>query len=87
MFPQQSDPRDLLNHAPRSSLHEDEILDGTQDPYHNCENRCNHDLVRGVLVEELLGGDGPYDVQSLAAQVLTMRDNHLALTQPHTPDE
>jgi len=24
-----------------------------QDPYRNCENRCNHDVGRGMLIAEL----------------------------------
>ena len=34
--------------------------DGYDDPYRKCEEHCNHDLVRGILIDELLGGDGPY---------------------------
>lgn len=30
------------------------------DPYRRCEKTCSHDLVRGLLVEELLSSDGPY---------------------------
>lgn len=31
------------------------------DPYLRCEEGgCTHELARGVLLEELLGGDGPY---------------------------
>ena len=30
------------------------------DPYHNCEQRCAHDLGVGVLLSELLGSDGPH---------------------------
>jgi hypothetical protein len=32
------------------------------DPYKHCESAegCTHDLVRGVLVSELLSGDGPF---------------------------
>ena len=28
------------------------------DPYRGCEKDCTHDLARGVLVSELLCGDG-----------------------------
>jgi hypothetical protein len=31
----------------------------TPDPYAHCERECTHDLARGVLLSELLGGDGP----------------------------
>ncbi len=30
------------------------------DPYLGCEEQCTHDLARGVLLEELLGTDGPH---------------------------
>jgi len=30
------------------------------DPYRSCEQRCCHDLGDGVLLRELLGGDGPH---------------------------
>ncbi|MDP8958002.1 MAG: hypothetical protein M3N51_02110 [Actinomycetota bacterium] len=30
------------------------------DPYEGCEDRCGHELVRGVTIAELLRGDGPY---------------------------
>jgi hypothetical protein len=31
------------------------------DPYARCEEHgCTHDLSRGVTLEELLSGDGPY---------------------------
>lgn len=30
------------------------------DPYARCEDRCTHDLGRGVLLEELLATDGPH---------------------------
>lgn len=30
------------------------------DPYHSCEQHCTHDLGVGVLLSELLGGDGPH---------------------------
>lgn len=32
----------------------------SHDPYRRCEDTCNHDLARGVLVSELLDGDGPH---------------------------
>jgi hypothetical protein len=40
-------------------------LDHIDDPYRRCEDHCNHDLVRGILVSDLLGGDGPYRPTSL----------------------
>ncbi|HUU61495.1 MAG TPA: hypothetical protein VMX37_03830 [Acidimicrobiia bacterium] len=33
--------------------------DPVADPYRSCEQRCSHDLGNGVLLRELLGGDGP----------------------------
>lgn len=30
------------------------------DPYARCEERCTHDLGKGVLIAELLGIDGPH---------------------------
>ena len=32
----------------------------TYDPFSKCEEACSHDLASGVLVEDLLGGDGPF---------------------------
>ena len=29
----------------------------TRDPYRRCETDCTHDLARGVLVSDLLGGE------------------------------
>ncbi len=29
------------------------------DPYRSCQEGCNHDLAPGVLVSDLLSGDGP----------------------------
>lgn len=37
-----------------------EPFDVVHDPYRRCEEQCNHDLARGVLVEDLLSGDGPH---------------------------
>lgn len=30
------------------------------DPYRNCEERCTHDTVKGVLTTDLLREDGPF---------------------------
>ena len=38
----------------------DHEFDHIDDPYRRCEDHCNHDLVRGILVSDLLGLDGPY---------------------------
>jgi hypothetical protein len=32
----------------------------SNDPYAHCEERCTHDLGKGVLLEELLADDGPH---------------------------
>ncbi len=40
-------------------------FDHIDDPYRRCEDHCNHDLVRGILVSDLLGSDGPYRPTSL----------------------
>ena len=40
-------------------------LDHIDDPYRRCEDHCNHALVRGILVSDLLGADGPYRPTSL----------------------
>jgi hypothetical protein len=40
-------------------------LEHIDDPYRRCEDHCNHDLVRGILVSDLLGTDGPYRPTSL----------------------
>ena len=37
-----------------------ETFDVVHDPYRRCEDQCNHDLARGILVSELLDGDGPH---------------------------
>jgi len=34
--------------------------DPVADPYRSCEQRCSHDLGDGVLLRELLDGDGPH---------------------------
>jgi len=33
--------------------------DPAADPYRFCQQHCSHDLGNGVLLGELLGGDGP----------------------------
>lgn len=37
----------------------------SRDYYANCEGGCTHDLARGVLTAELLGGDDPTYKQPL----------------------
>jgi hypothetical protein len=38
------------------------------DPYRGCEDGCSHDLAKGVLTSELLGGDGPFDLITYPTQ-------------------
>ncbi|MFQ5518043.1 MAG: hypothetical protein ACE5E8_10785 [Acidimicrobiia bacterium] len=39
-------------------------IDFNFDPYRKCEKHCNHDLARGVTLEDLLGRDGPFPTSS-----------------------
>lgn len=32
----------------------------SNDPYLKCDKACTHDLVRGLTLDELFGGDGPH---------------------------
>ena len=34
--------------------------DLSHDPYLKCDKACTHDLVRGLTLDELFGGDGPH---------------------------
>ena len=43
--------------------------DRSPDPYRACEQHCNHDLGRGALVSELLGGDGPHPASYLGVNL------------------
>lgn len=38
-----------------------EAQETQRDPYRRCERGCQHDLARGVSLEELLGADGPHE--------------------------
>ena len=40
-----------------------------EDPYRRCESGCPHDLSRGVLLQELLGGDGPYPIVVIRPEI------------------
>jgi hypothetical protein len=55
--------------------------DRSRDPYRSCEQQCNHDLGRGVLLADLLGSDGPhpasYLVVSLTPQPAQLFDDDL----------
>lgn len=45
-----------------------------KDPYRDCESgRCNHDLVRGVGIEDLLDDDGPYPPTYLIVNLASAR--------------
>ena len=37
-----------------------EPFEMSHDPYRRCEQSCNHDLARGVSLDELLDRDGPH---------------------------
>ena len=41
------------------------------DPYRHCERQCNHDLARGISIDELLGADGPYPPSQLIVNLST----------------
>jgi len=43
--------------------------DHPHDPYRACEQHCNHDLGRGVLISELLGGEGPHPASYLVVNL------------------
>jgi len=42
-----------------------ESLEAIDDPYRRCEDHCNHDLVRGVLVADMMASDGPFKPSNL----------------------
>jgi hypothetical protein len=45
-----------------------------KDPYRDCESgRCNHDLVRGVGLDDLLGSDGPFPPSYLIVNLASAR--------------
>ncbi len=41
------------------------------DPYRRCEKQCNHDLARGIGIDELLSGDGPHPPSQLIVNLST----------------
>lgn len=41
----------------------------TFDPFARCEVKCNHDLARGVTLEELLSVDEPHDEPHLVIRL------------------
>jgi hypothetical protein len=43
------------------------------DPYRHCETQCNHDLARGVGIDELWAGDGPYPPSQLIVNLSSTR--------------
>ena len=50
-----------------------EPFDVVHDPYRRCEDQCNHDLARGILVSELLSGDGPHPPSHLIVNFTLQR--------------
>jgi hypothetical protein len=52
------------------------------DPYRRCEGSCTHDLARGVLVSELLDGDGPFPDSH---PLLTFRPVMVRTVRPAVP--
>lgn len=55
-------------------------MDFPTDPYRACESgHCNHDLARGVGVDELLGRDGPHPPSHLIV--------NLSLSRPRLFDD
>jgi hypothetical protein len=60
--------------------------DRVNDPYRHCEQHCNHDLARGVGVEDLLDADGPFPPGHLVVTLSSQRavlfdDDQLPLDQ------
>jgi hypothetical protein len=51
--------------------------DHVADPYHSCERHCTHDLGQGVLISELLGGDGPYPPGYMLVSLAPRREPRL----------
>ncbi len=52
----------------------------TVDPFENCETKCRHDTVRGVLVAELCGPeDGPYKPTVRPPPQPVIRDNRIQM--------
>ncbi|MBT8217009.1 MAG: hypothetical protein KJO17_09190 [Acidimicrobiia bacterium] len=48
--------------------------DVAKDPFEYCEGRtCAHDLANGVLIAELLAGDGPYRPNHFTDRVLVLQ--------------
>lgn len=54
------------------------MVSGAYERYARCEQGCNHDVARGVLISELLGGDGPYPTQS---SLLTQEQSEAAANE------
>ena len=44
------------------------------EPYRSCEQHCAHDLGVGVLVSDLLAGDGPHPPGYLLVTLVSRRD-------------
>jgi hypothetical protein len=61
-----------------------EPFDVIHDPYRRCEEQCNHDLARGVLVEDLLSGDGPHPPSHLIVN-FTLQRAVVVVDDPDAP--
>lgn len=45
-----------------------------KDPFRDCESgRCNHDLARGIALDDLLAEDGPYPPSYLIVNLRSAR--------------
>ena len=60
--------------------------DYRNDPYLRCEDRCSHDLARGVTVVELLGTDGPYPAGHVVVSFNRARALMLRTATAHLAD-
>ncbi len=52
------------------------------DPYRRCEEQCNHDLARGILVSDLLEGDGPHPPSHLIVNFSLQRSAFMDDDEP-----
>jgi hypothetical protein len=48
--------------------------DRVAEPYRSCEQHCAHDLGEGVLISELLGGDGPHPPGYMLVTLVSRRE-------------
>lgn len=50
-----------------------ETFEIVHDPYRRCEEQCNHDLARGILVSDLIADDGPHPPSHLIVNFTLQR--------------